>query len=154
MCGQQNSMGQVKVDLFILQSNQAQPGVTRAPKIVTSGCEQPGLGLFVSISLPWRRQLMSYIPHPLLLCKMLSIAKELLKLLDIDLLAICRAYQCPTKLPEEFVWDVQENSAQPKVLTAWRKRERETMEGCRWSPQISAFTYIRYFCLLATDVCL
>ena len=147
-------MGQVKEDPFSLQGNQAQPGMAGASRIVTSGCEQPGLGLLVSIPLPWRRRLMSYIPHLLLLCKTLSIAKELLKLLDIDLLAICRAYRCPMKLPEEFVWDVQENGAQPKVLTAWRKGGRESLEGYRWWPQISAFTYIRYFCLLVTDVCL
>lgn len=111
------------------------------------------LGL-MSIFLPWRRWLMSYIPHPLLLCKTLSIAKELLKPLDIDLLAICRAYHCSMKLPEEFVWDVQENSAPPKVLTASRKGGREILEGYRWWPQISAFTYIRYFFLLVIHVCL
>lgn len=45
-------MGQMKIDLFSLQGNQAQPGMVRAPRMVTPGCEQPCLVLLMPIFLP------------------------------------------------------------------------------------------------------
>lgn len=65
----------------------------------------------------------------------LSIARELLKPLDMDLLASCRAHHCAMKLLEEFLFEMSKKTVHSqKVLTAWRKGGGETLEG--WWPQI------------------